>query len=409
MSGFERLAQHVDRAAPPLTDVARARQRSRLVEALADRPRRRPWQILLPALGVAVLTAALYFKWHHPGLGEPDSAAEAWWMRVPQDTIQVLPERGELELIKETSAHLEQSGRAVRIVLDRGEVHSHVIPHRGTVWAVQVGAYLVEAVGTRFSVRFEPSDQQLNVAVQEGTVHVSGGQLGSSKVALEPGQSLTVRGTQVGIDRDVAASSKQAATDDSPQKAAQPASVEGATSGSPALVGPEPANSGVRGSAPSSSASKNREATWLELERTGQHRAALTKALELGFDGLVSSLGCADLVLLSDAARLSRDTAHAAQALTAVRGRCGSSPASGRALFLLGRLEEDRNTSAAVERYREYLASGAQEFAEQALGRMLAAEQRLGRTEQAKSAAARYLELYPGGSYESMARSLASP
>ncbi len=401
----EWLSAEVRKATPELSPPTQARQRARLVEAVGkwEPTARRGW-VMASVLAAAACAAALSL-WlvaaRDSGSGGRGGTqgSERYWSRVAQRTVEQVGDRGELELSVQSTAHLEHRAEQVSVVLNRGEVLSRVTPRRGTQWGVRAGAYLVRAVGTRFRVQYEPAAERLLVRVEEGSVEVSGGQLGVSKVALELGQTLSVVGSRVSIERDGQAGPLNA-TQLGTLGLRQPALPEPRSAASqpvpPALA---PAQSAL-----------TQDPDWLELHAAGEHRRALQKAVELGFDGLVGQLDCDKLTELADVARLSRDTARAEQALLSLRGRCLASPGGRRAAFLLGRLKDDANPGEAAGWYERFLAEAAGDrFADQALGRLISAEQRAGRPTRARIAAERYLKLYPGGSYAELAQSLALP
>jgi hypothetical protein len=268
---------------------------------------------------------------------------------------------------------------------------------------VRAGAYLVQAVGTRFSVQYDPPREALLVRVDEGSVSVSGGQLGVSSVRLQVGQLLRVVGSRVSIEPSPAPGRPAAPA----ESAAAPLSEPQAPSPAPPLVhSTEPPHSSPVSSAPA----PEREPSWLELQASGEHKRALEEAKRLGFEQLLGSLPCDELSELADAARLARDGERAERALLKLRARCASSPPALRAAFLLGRLSAERSPAQAAAWYETYLKEApGDRFAEQALGRLISAEQRAGRAERAKSAADRYLRVYPGGGYAELARSLVRP
>lgn len=80
-------------------------------------------------------------------------------------------------------------GRGAEIELDDGNATLAVRHRQNARWAVLAGPFRVEVTGTRFSVGWSKMRQDLNVAVTEGEVHVSGGNLEHATV-LRPGQTL---------------------------------------------------------------------------------------------------------------------------------------------------------------------------------------------------------------------------
>jgi hypothetical protein len=400
MRAVERLSSDVRKATPVLGEAQQARQRARLVDAVGARSHERSSRIWFAAFGALALVACLVggFAW----LRTPQVNAvvdEHWWTDVSVVTKQTVSDRGVLELAERSSAHLKHSGTDVQVVLDSGQATSTVVPRNGTRWDVRAGAYLVRAVGTRFSVAYQPAEQRLSVHVSEGRVEVTGGQLGAALVALEPGQSLSVLGSHVSIQRREGAGVEQEASASEPDPS-QDALPRASAGESPRRAAPPAAESAATATEP----------TWLELHARGDHQRALERAKSIGFEQLVGSLGCQELAELGDVARLARDGARAEQALVQLRARCRNTAGGLRAAFLLGRLKDETSPAEAAAWYERYLTEApADRFADQALGRLISAEQRAGRKDRARAAAQRYLKLYPAGSYAELAQSLAQP
>ncbi len=413
MSALERLGAEVRKVAPEPSEAAQAQQRTRFVNAVA-RSRPAYWAWVAAASLLMLVGVGSFFGFRAWRLGAtsalegPVARNERWWPQVQQRTLEHVSDRGELTLEPSSAAHLVHTDARVDVVLERGEVTSHVVPKRGTSWGVRAGAYLVQAVGTRFSVEYQPAQELLLVRVDEGSVQVSGGQLGISSVRLEVGQELSVMGSRVSIERSVQAMPSAQTPDEQPpsEQANEPPTAPttplGASDG--------PARPQARLAVPEAAEVAPGQQTWLELQAAGQHARALDEAKRLGFERLVTSLPCGELSELADAARLARDAARAEQALLQLRARCGASSAGLRAAFLLGRLSDERSPARAAQWYEQYLREApGDRFSEQALGRLISAEQRAGHAPQAKSAAARYLQMYPNGGYAELARSLVQP
>ncbi len=409
MSALERLSAEVRRAAPELSEAAQARQRARFVSATTRaRSAGTAARWLAAALVVGLLIGGGFIGvrgWRKASTAavEAPASSERWWSRVEQRTLERVSDRGELTLEPSSAAHLVHDGQRVDVVLERGEVASQVVPKRGTQWGVRAGAYLVQAVGTRFSVQYEPAQELLLVRVNEGSVQVSGGQLGVSSVRLQVGEALTVVGSRVSIERSAPSPGEPASANElAEQPRIEPDEPSPAPLGSDELSRPRGATVSPEANAP--------EPTWLELQASGEYARALEQAKRLGFEQLVGSLPCGELGELADAARLARDAVRAERALLQLRARCGASPSGLRAAFLLGRLSDEQSPGQAASWYEKYLAEApGDRFTEQALGRLISAEQRAGHADRAKSAAVRYLHVYPSGGYAELARSLVQP
>jgi TolA-binding protein len=148
--------------------------------------------------------------------------------------------------------------------------------------------------------------------------------------------------------------------------------------------------------------------SWKALARAGNYEEALAAADREGFDGLVARLPAADLALLADAARLAGDAGRARNALLTLRRRFPGIDAAHLAAFRLGRLAlAEQGYGDAAGWFRAYLAevpSGA--LADEATGRLIEAQERAGDRNGARATAEKYLERFPGGPYESLARGM---
>jgi len=442
MNALEKLLAEAREAPPPLDKERLVRQRSRLVEASARWSHRSlrdrsPWLWGVVGATVAALAGLVWFTRIHgtdpqANQDSTDGAAaqEVWWSAVAVPTQHIVDGRGELSLVSGASAHLSQQGARVNVSLERGEVSSRVVPHRGTAWAVQAGAYSVQAVGTQFRVRHEPTRGRLDVTVEEGTVRVAGGALGSSDVLLHAGQALHVDGSMVAIDRRaptgvVGKVDSTNGGDELGSKAdAEEDSIEGPDR-SPAMIRqpkPSEATASNQSTALSGESTSPTVVTtpsqaivapptdWKTHHSQGDHKAALEAVVKQGFDEALRQASCSDLSKLADTTRLAGDEARSTAALNNSRSRCTGTVDGARSAFLLGRqLDASRPAEAAVW-YRAYLneAPGGA-FAEQALGRQMAVQERSGQRAKAQAGARVYLRKYPKGLYAELAQRLLEP
>lgn len=416
MTAFDRLGEQLRKAGPELDAAARTRQRARLVLAVEQTRRRSTrstsWLLLVPvavllmvASGWLVMGSSLRSRRSAavvpsgPSAATPSAATrgatapseERWWSELAVSTTHEIVDRGRLQLSRGASAHMSRSGSRVNVVVNHGRVGSSVDPGRGTRWTVHAGPYSVRAIGTEFTVDYAPERSFLEVRVSEGSVTLTGGQLGTSAVTLHVGQQVVVSGTLVAIDRDDTRSA-----DMTPPSAPTPAPT------------PEVALPGARPAPPAGSASTATSAplteSWEQLHARGEHRAALEVAITSGFERLVSELDCDALKRLADTARLARDTARARYSLLALRDRCKGSAHGRAAAFLLGRLVDAADPREASRWYGVYLREAPSgELAEQALGRRIDALLRAGDRNAARAVARRYLAAYPGGVYAELA------
>jgi hypothetical protein len=147
---------------------------------------------------------------------------------------------------------------------------------------------------------------------------------------------------------------------------------------------------------------------WQKLAAAGKHRESLEAAEEAGFDHILANSPAPVLLELADEARFAGSPARARQAL--VRAR--ELGAKGRSAFLLGKIAADDEKAPAdaatwFQLYLDESPSGG--LAEQAMGRIVEIEEKLGHREEARKSAQSYLQRYPGGAYETLARRVVEP
>ncbi|HMY20690.1 MAG TPA: hypothetical protein PKA58_30405, partial [Polyangium sp.] len=147
---------------------------------------------------------------------------------------------------------------------------------------------------------------------------------------------------------------------------------------------------------------------WQKLAAAGKHKEALEAAEQAGFDNIVATASIPVLLELADEARYAGAAGRARQAL--VRAR--ELGAKGRTAFLMGKLaaDHDHASGEAITWFQRYLEeSPAGGLAEQALGRIVEMHDRQGHRDEAIKAAQSYLQRYPGGAYETLARRVVEP
>ncbi len=293
--------------------------------------------------------------------------------------------------------HLETDG--VSLHLDTGVLQASITPKSGRKWSVAAGPYEVQVVGTVFKVDWQPGQRSLFVGVTRGAVRVVGPHLGAG-VSVEAGQRLSASvGSQQALLEPLegAQAVDQAATNQAQD------SVEDAKQQAPQAKPVEPS----REAAPASS-TRPQAPTWKSLAEAGEHREAMLRAEEQGFDGLLGRLGPADLKQLADTARFAGQSERAAAALTALRNRFAQTEQAKLAAFLLGRMAFDSgNANQAVRWFSTYLGeSPTGAMAADALGRQMTAYERANNRGQAALSAERYLKAYPDGPYAKAARAL---
>ncbi|WP_437543434.1 FecR family protein [Sorangium sp. So ce367] len=275
---------------------------------------------------------------------------------------------------------LATDARGAELRVERGAVDFHVVHRSDARWVVHAGPYAVRVTGTRFEARWAPEARRFTLALAEGSVEVTGPELGTAR--LSAGDRL-----------DLTAPSEPAASD----TAAAPAAGASAAAAAP------PRDRDARALAAGAADAAPR---WQSLASAGRHEEALAAVERLGLEAVLARAAPDELRLLADAARYAGRPHAARAALLALRKRHG---ARGDSAFLLGKLAADQlgapvDALAWFDTYLREAPGGA--LREQALGRSLELQQRRDR-EIARRAALRYLAEYPHGAYAPLARSLA--
>jgi len=295
-----------------------------------------------------------------------------------------------LEPGTETSiAALDANGGHVSI--DDGTAKVKITKRPGAAWMLAAGPYSVRVTGTAFSLSWSKKKQAFEIAMNSGSVIVSGPLIGSG-IALHAGQRLQ---SDVGTGRLLV-------DDGTP----------------PGVAGVAPANTGDTSSGAAVNAAPNglvAEASvanrpaaldWRKKAAQGDFAYVIAAAEKRGLDATLATVQLDDLAALADSARYARRSALAKRVLVAERSRFPNSAPARDAAFFLGRIAEDEGGSASewYDRYLNESPHGA--YASQALGRkmMLAYKQRGAKA--AQTLAADYLGRYPNGSYAGTARKI---
>jgi tetratricopeptide (TPR) repeat protein len=238
-------------------------------------------------------------------------------------------------------------------------------------------------VGTSFSVDWRAEATGLRVEVTEGVVRVTGGDLGSSGVALRAGQKL--------------------------ERGVRPVAPEAPTPATEKINAPE-SSATTAERAPATQASA-REPSLAALASAGKYREALELAEKRGFERTIAELGENDLLLLANSARYSGGTARAKQALLKLRERFSGRPAADLAALYLARIAEqaENRPQEAVRWLRTFLSeSPTGDLAQSARASLLSILSGQGDTAGARAVAEDYLRYHPEGPLAEQARSLVS-
>jgi hypothetical protein len=315
----------------------------------------------------------------------------------------------ELTLERGAETHIDAlDAHGGRVVLDEGTASVAIAKRPSAVWMLSAGPYQVRVTGTRFSLRWSKREGRFEIAMQSGSVVVSG-PLVPGGMALAAGQRLRTSGSGDELTLDQA-------------------STLGAEGVSPRLVGVgtstatepkaaagrdvEPDVAAVAPSAASASvAAPPASLEWQKRAAAGEFAAVIAAAEARGLDATLASASLEDLAALADSARYARRNSLAKRVLLAERKRFPASRTARDAAFFLARLAEDEG-GGALEWYDRYLSESPRGiYASQALGRKMLLVHAQQGSDEASALAAEYLSRYPNGPYAASAKKIsdASP
>ena len=294
-------------------------------------------------------------------------------------------------------------GHGARIDLD-GQAEVRVVHWPGAQWLFDAGPFLIQVKGTEFVADWKKTEEQLEVRLVKGSVAVSGPVL-QDPIVLHAGQKLTihVREKEVLI-RDI----------DSPTAAAPVSAAESGWIAIPTTA-PSPAPSREplakrSHSSPPPASTNPTSRRWAAALASGNVDTILEQAESGGIEATLAAAGPDDIAALADAARYRQREDLARNALSTQRRRFPGSRWSNDAAFLLARLEETgQRLGVALTWYERYLNEAPMgAYAAEALGRKMTVLRRLYGDERARPVAHEYLRRFPGGTYASTARAIAS-
>jgi TolA-binding protein len=277
------------------------------------------------------------------------------------------------------------------LTLDDGHILANIRKHTGITWTFVAGPYRIRVVGTRFTIDWDCDRRQLRVAVREGRVKVSGGDLPNEGLVLDAGTALE-RGASTdhakpSVQTEIMAPAELSAASNSPPRAP-----------TKELMGPaRVAGNSVAGP------------TWSALANQGKYHEALALAETLGFDTLINEVSENDLLLLANAARYSGDTPRAHQAQLKLRERFAGRRSAALAAFYLARsgLDIEHRPDIAIQWFETFLTESPRgDLAALARAHLMSLWLNRGQREKARRIALDYLRYHPDGAQAAQARSL---
>lgn len=406
---FEELRAEQDALRARAGYLERARARRGLVVAPRRTALRRaaPWA-LAAALGVAAGAAIWLRSPAEPAalaftIGDrAERGAAGSFLAAPADRELPLhfADGTRFALSAGTSARVASvHENGAHLVIEKGGAKAAVVHRPNSRWQLDAGPFQVIVVGTRFDVSWDAASRVLDLKLEEGAVRVSGGML-SEALYVRAGQRLRAfaDGARVEMSSNAEAREARAALE-----AVEPGGERREAAPSETASAPEPSALSARGSAPVNAGSST---SWLVLASAGKFREALAAAEKAGFEAECQRASGSDLLALADAARLSGSASRAEQAYSAARAKL---PGGGRASYGLGLVAFDLrgDFAGAARHFETYLREQPNgSLRAEAMGRLMEALQRAGRTADARRVAERYLSLYPQGPQAARAKRL---
>jgi hypothetical protein len=370
--------QRFGRAVAGPSDAASERLERRVL-AQGSAPRRRRWSVVAIVVAVA---AALLLAIALRGRSEAPVATPATAVRIATHEHEqsiALPHAGTLVVHPGASVELEVAEHTGAIVqLHEGAVTLDVERHDGARWIVDVDAFRVEAIGTRFHVR--RTDGAPEVEVEEGVVRLTGPGLPSDGLRIAAAPATAVARVDVEV-RD-------------------PAPVEPPA---PDPIEPDAAPTEVA-RAPRSPAWWLRFRDALDRGDTRGAVALLPTSFPTGREGLAA----ADFLDAGDALAASHEEARAERSYRAACSRrqaaaCGI--ATFRLALMRARAGDHDEAIALASRYLDDHPRGS--LAREVTGRRMQWRLDRGANEAAREDAARYLARWPQGPHAALARRIA--
>ncbi len=362
-----RLRRPADHVLIDTSDARIERQWAAIEQAgLPQLSARRGVRLRVPALlaGGALAAALLWLGisrlWPGPAPAPAVLPAGALLGSAQQPIAMQLGDGSRVELQPHTRVLLlHNDARRVQLDLRQGVARFHVTHDRTRPFEVEAGPVQVRVVGTRFSLqRSQGSEgEQVRVAVSEGVVEV--------RRRDQPQAAGQVRSLHAGESWSVTLPPR------APAHAPQPALAEQPDDEDEPAERPEP-------------------------EGAPQPLAPAHGAQAPASPGH----GAAGLFRRASLARRAGRMQEAADGYAELLARYPRDPRAGLCAFELGRIRMDAlgDPAGAIEALQRAVAIGAESsFHEDALARIVVADDALGRQEACRSARDRYLERYPRG------------
>jgi len=418
------LARRVNRVVRPMDDerrevqlrVLQAELRRQAQTRPVARKRMRRWVAGLAAAALAAVTVVGLLVAQDPRVASIDpprgflvhtgatvrAGRPGHWITVEARKQRRLEFDGgsRVELAGNTRLQVERSRYTeVRIMLARGELRATVRRAAGSRFIVDAGGYRVHVVGTRFTVRWDPDQSELTVAVTEGKVRVTGRLLAREGIMVEAGRQLKATEVRAVVERSSRPETSMGSGTPQEDIALMPLA--------PTHRGAWPRDAEPNGRqaaiAKALRRSRLRDKRWERLLNQGQYARVITEAAGVS----VQRLSPRALWSLAHAYRYTSQASRAIRTLTLYRARASTPTRRSRAAFVLGRIYMDnrRNLVSACDWFSRYWTENPRgELAREAVGRIIVACGKAGRKSRATRAALEYLKRFPSGPHRAVAR-----
>jgi len=384
---LDSLAQHVrqrqDTDPPSEVDAGSARERF-IRAARLPRSASRARPVAIGAAAVLVAAAAGVWLW----IGHRGSFAPSYEIAGGRGQIGVelapttatpirFSDGSKVDLDSNARMRVASlDARGAHLVLESGRARFDLAGADADRWTVQAGDFEVHGVGaSKFELSFLVPAEEIDLAVHDGHVELLGSCVEKRSVAAPAHVHVTCakETTHAEPTRSTTAPSDLRVVEVVPKP----------------LVIARP--------------------SWRALAAQSRWSEALAEAIAGDFDHECDTGSAADLLSLGDVARLAHDAPHARHAYDSLRARFPGDPSASVASFSLGKLafDEDHAYGEAGRAFDAYLREqphGA--LARDALARSMEAHLRAGDRDTARSLAQRYLDEYPGGPQQDVARGI---
>lgn len=351
--------------------------------------------VMLPGLSVGS------FGFYVGGAAEQADLGELVRTGAKEKNVVRFTDGSRFEVGAKTEARIvEADADRVTVDLNTGTLQLNVVPGKQHLWTVRAGPYAVQVVGTQFGVDWDSGAAKLMVEVTRGRVLVRGPGIDARGIYVAAGRLLRAE-QETGLVAYGPASELRD-TDLAPESVAD----------APKTTVADENDAEPRPVVTTNSDKRAPHQTWKSLVQKKQYKAALAAAKKMGLDKLGHTLSSDELWSLATAARYAGASKEAVMMFEAHRNRFSNSPRSKTAAYLLAvlALDQQGDTHAAKQWLETYLREAANgSLDEEALGRLMRLNARMGQDSAARRHAAAYLEKYPKGHFSEQARSILNP